>query len=381
MRSAFILILFLALYTMLPAQTCTVQLKYDIPSDCKGNVMTMKHDAQGKDFLYVACKDAGLKIYSLTSSSASLVKTIPASALHNLHVMSLSQQGNYLYLALGNSFAKAVQSPGMAIVDVSLPAQAAVAAVWSDPESKCGAGIVESDGQYAYLGAMSKGLMIFDVGDKKAPKLVSQLIPDLKFPEVKYDAKKINARGMALRDDKVYLCYDAGGLRVIDVKDKKNPRETGKYSNPAMNGKPRAYNNIVLDDTLAYVAVDYCGIEVISIKEPAALKLVHWWNPWKCEESGMKWFKSDGHCNEIVMDHKSKLLFVSTGKSDMYVLSVKDPLAPGIMCVYGGIANEMGTWGVSRCGNEVYLSYICTLGIPFKSNWSGVKVLKYEYKP
>jgi hypothetical protein len=28
--------------------------------------------------------------------------------------------------------------------------------------------------------------------------------------------------------------------------------------------------------------------------------------------------------------------------------------------------------------NQIYLSYICTLGIPFASNWTGIKLLTYN---
>jgi len=41
--------------------------------------MTMQHHVTGKPFLYVASKDAGLKIYSISSAPVQ-VKTPPSSA-------------------------------------------------------------------------------------------------------------------------------------------------------------------------------------------------------------------------------------------------------------------------------------------------------------
>lgn len=353
--------------------------KYDFPADCKGIAMTMIHDAQGKDFLYVASKEAGLKIYNIAATPV-LEKTIAIDSLRGLHVMNLSQSGNYLYLALGNHFGIAQQNPGFAIVDVSDPGKAFVVSIWSDAKQKSGAGALQCVGAYLYLCAMKAGLMIFDVSDAKNVKQISVFVPDIHFPDTKADQSKINARGLAIRGDMLYLCYDAGGLRIINIKDKAHPYEAARYSNPAMNGKPRAYNNVVVDGPLVYVTADYCGMEVLRTDENGTITPVSWWNPWNCPGGPFQWFKSEGHANEIAFDSKDKLLFLSTGKSDLNVVSVADPAVPTQVYNYGGPQNHLGTWGVSLYENEIYLSYICTF-IPFQSHWTGVKVLSFETKP
>jgi hypothetical protein len=294
--------------------------------------------------------------------------------------MNLTQSGNYLFLALGNHFGTGQQNPGMAIVDVTDPVNAIIKSVWKDPTLVAGAGIVEVDGNYAYLGAMRNGLMIFNITDKTAPLLESVIAPSIAFPDPNPDPTKYNARGMAIKGDLVYLCYDAGGLRVIDVSDKQYPAQVGQYANPAMSGKPRAYNNIVLDDSLAYVAADYCGMEVLNIKDPANIRLVNWWNPWRCETDALNWFVSDGHSNEIAIDKTNKLIFMATGKSDMDVIDISNPQKSlPTRFEYGGVNNGIGTWGLSVYKNNIYLSYICNaLDWPFPSNWTGVKILKYE---
>lgn len=356
--------------------TFTATLQYEIPSDCRNLTMTMQHDNSGKEFLYVAAKDGGLRIYDV-SSTPKLVRSLPVKDLKSLHVCNLSQSGNYLYLALGNSFAKAKQYPGLAIIDVTDPANATVAGLWSDNTSKSGAGIVRCVGNYAYLGAMSNGLIVLDVTDKKNPKKVAQLIPDIHYPDAKADPQKVNARGMDIAGNYLYLCYDAGGLRIIDITKPTAPFEAGRYANPVMNGKPRAYNNVVIDSIYAYVAVDYCGMEILNISNPKSISQVSWWNPWNCQESAMNWFKSDGHANEIAIDKKNKLIFLSTGKSDLNVVNVSDIRNPVLAYIYGGVTNEQGTWGVSVYGNKIYLAYICAF-VPFKSNWTGVKILSYS---
>jgi hypothetical protein len=359
------------------AQNCgtmNIQHVVDIPSTTTEMTMTMRQDNTGKPYLYVANKEGGLRIYDITIlSSPTLVRSVPTSEFGGLDVMNLSQEGNYIYLALGNHFTNPEIS-GMAIVDVTVPALASVTDHWSMAGDTSGSGIIKVVGDYAYLGAMKNGLIILDIANKSDIKFVSQFIPDLNYPTPNPNPDLYNARGIDIKDDIVYLCFDAGGIRIINTTDKQNPRETGRFSNPLLNGRPRAYNNLVLDDTLLYVAVDYCGVEVLSVDDTSNIKLVGWWNPFDCV--GANWFASPVHANEIEYNKTCKQLFTSTGKSDMYVVDVSNPAAPDSCNIYGGVDNQLGTWGVSIHENRIFLSYIFAL-IPFQSNWTGVKILTY----
>lgn len=373
-------LLALTVAASLPAYSRTsadlnIQFHADIASTCPQMMMTMAHDALGRPYLYVAGKEGGLRIFDISNIDSPVpVATIPITSLENLHVMNLAQSGNYVYLALGNHFSNS-QSPGMAIVDVTNPASAFVADTWKSTDPDGGAGIVAVEGDYAYLGAMKNGLVILDVSDPSDITFMSKFVPDIDYPTPDPNPDLYNARGMAVRDDIVYLCYDAGGLRIINTVDKLGPIETGHYSNPALNGLPRAYNNIVLDGSLAYIAVDYCGLEVLNVSDTSSITLVGWWNPYNCPTNN--WFTSPVHANELAYNRECKLLFVSTGKSDMYVLDMENPSAPDSSGFYGGVSNDIGTWGVSTYQNEIFLSYVCAV-IPFASNWTGVKILTYD---
>ncbi len=363
------------------AQGCgnlNIMLHSEIASSCPEMTMTMVPDNEGRPYLYVANKEAGLKIYDITDlNSPQLLTSIPISSLMGLHVMNLSQDGNYLYLALGNHFSNS-QSPGMAIVDISKPAEASVIGTYVYPSATAGCGIVKAEGNYAYLGAMLHGMVILYISDKQHPTYVSEILPDRNYPTPNPDTLKYNARGMQVIGDLVYLCYDAGGLRIIDTKDKAHPQEIGRYSNPALNGRPRAYNNIVVDGGLAYIAVDYCGMEVLDISDPANITLHGWWNPWNCDDAAKNnWFNSTGHANEIAYNKDCHLVFLSTGKSDLNVVNVADPAHPDSCSNFGGTDNNLGTWGISITQDKIFLSYICAV-IPFASNWTGVKLLSYE---
>ena len=376
----FLFSLFYFLQISLHSQSCydlNIQLQSELPSTCFNITMTMMHDQNDKPFLYVASKEGGLKIYDITDLSAPvLVKTIEVSPMNNLHVMNLTQSGNYLYLALGNHFNNS-QSPGIAIIDVTAPKDAKLVSVWKFSKNDGGTGVIKVAGSYAYLGAMQHGLIILDISDKSNIKQVSQFVPDINFPDIKPDSKKINARGLSVAGDIVYLCYDAGGFRTINVSNKQAPFEEGRYSNPVLNDKPRAYNNSVINGSYAYITVDYCGLEVLDVSDPKSIKPVSWWNPYNCQANPLAWFSSPGHMNEIDYNKECGLLFISSGKSDLHVLNVSDPSKPDSCGYYDGISNNIGTWGVSTYKNQIYLSYICSF-IPFASNWTGVKILTYD---
>jgi hypothetical protein len=378
----FTLLLIYLLNGKVVAQNCStmnIQWQSDLPSTCNQMVMTMIHDQLGRSFLYVANKEAGLKIYDITNlASPSLVQTIPTSFFDTLDVMSLSQSGNYVYLALGNSFTNP-QHGGMAIVDVTTPSSAAVTDYFVVPNSSSGGGIVKVENNYAYLGAMQSGLVILNVADKNNIQFVSQFIPDINFPPVPNPNPLLyNARGMEVRNSIVFLCYDGGGIRIINCTDKNFPVETGRWCNPVMYipfDHSKAYNNAVLDDTLLYVAVDYCGMEVLNVSDTGNISMTGWWNPYNCPDNN--WFTSPVHSNEIYFNKTCRQIFLSTGKSDLIVMDVADPSQPDSCNYYGGVSNSIGTWGAGIYQNQVYLSYICAT-IPFSSTWTGVKILTYD---
>ncbi len=342
--------------------------------------MTMIHDQNNLPYVYIANKEGGMKVYDVSAvSTPSLVATVPITLYDSMEVMSLCQSGNYVYLAVGNNF-DTLAKQGMAIVDVTNPTSPTVTNYWENPGGKSGSGAVAVEGNYAYLCAMQTGLIILDITNKNSIQYVSKFKPSINFPPVANpDPKKINARGIEVQNSIVYCCYDAGGFRIINCTNKNSPKETGRWCNPAMYtplDHPKAYNNLVIDDTLAYIAVDYAGLEVLDIKDTGNIKMLGWWNPYKAP--AQNWFTSPSHCNEIKLEKNCKRVFISSGKSDMQVIDVSNPLLPDSCNYYGGASNNIGTWGIDMWQNQIYLSYICTLGVPFASNWTGVKLLAYN---
>ena len=96
------------------------------------NMTAHRDTAATKPYLYISGKGAGLLIYNISSiTSPTLVNTIGIGSLGGLHVMSSTQAGNYLYLALGDHFNNNVQKSGMAIVNITNPASPTVTATYS----------------------------------------------------------------------------------------------------------------------------------------------------------------------------------------------------------------------------------------------------------
>ncbi|MBI1838635.1 MAG: T9SS type A sorting domain-containing protein [Flavobacteriia bacterium] len=358
-----------------------IQFQSKIASICSQLTLSMAHDSEDRPFLYVANKEAGLRVFNISDlTTPTLVATISTSSFLGMEVINLTQQGNYIYLALGNIWNS--DSTGMAIIDVQNPNSPFVTDYYFKPNSIHGAGIVQVEGDFAYLGAMQDGLIVLNVADKYTIQFESQFIPDINFPiNNPNNVNVFNLRGMEVRNDTVFACYDGGGIRVIDVTNKQQPIEISHYCNSVMYtplDHPKAYNNIVLNDTLAYVAVDYCGVEVLNISDPLNIQLIGWWNPYDCPNNN--WFTSPVHTNEIRLNSACNQLFVSSGKSDMYVLDVTNPTYPDSLDFYGGVENNLGTWGVNIYSNQIYLSYACVPWpyIPFQSDSTGIKILTYD---
>ena len=386
MKKSLFIILMLAFLKTMQSQ-CTqpvnfqLQKSFPMPFPTIQLNMTAHRDTSAsKPYLYISGKGAGLLIYNISSiTSPTLVNTIGISSFNNLHVMSSTQAGNYLYLALGDHFNANAQKSGLAIVNITNPASPTVTATYSFTANS-GAGQVAIEGNYAYLSAMQNGIIVLDIANKSNIVFKSVFKPSIHFPKVNPDAfeqLKINVRQIVAKNDVLYVCYDAGGVRIVNATNKTALVETGQYSNPALINRARAYNNLALDDSLVYVATDYCGMEILNVKDTSNITQTSWWNPWNCETAANTWTNSPGHTNEIEYDAACKLIFMSAGRSDVFAINVNNPLAPDSCARFGIPTDSLGSWGIGRYNNQLYVSYIYA-AIPFYANWGGTKIVTYD---
>ncbi len=248
----FVLLFLLFLSQEIKSQS-NYQLQWEYDYTGFTSPWSLDADVLNRPYLYAASGESGLRIFTTAGVPVFTVDTM----MIEMSAMSFTQYGNLLYVAIGRHGNH--DAPGLAIIDVTNPVAPVVKDVWVHPpvSESNGSGIVKVEGNYAYLGAMKHGLIILDISDKSNISYISQLVPSISYPNpTSPDPAKYNARGMVVKNSIVYLCYDAGGFRIINATNKLSPIETGRYSNPLLYNRPRAYNNIVLNDTLVYIAVD-----------------------------------------------------------------------------------------------------------------------------
>ncbi len=225
----------------------------------------MIQDVQNRPYFYVALKSGGVSVYDATRPE--LISTVSTSLFDSLHAMNITQQGNYLYIALGNFFGGSSKA-GLAIIDVTNPEIPVVTDFWTTSDVEEGSAVVEVAGNYAYLGAMTRCIYVLDISDKGNISETSQFIPDPNFPVPNPTSIQApNARGMAIQNNRLYLCYNAGGLRIIDISDPLNLSEIGRFLDQSI-GTQQAFNNVLINGNIAYIATDYCGMEIVDIFRP-----------------------------------------------------------------------------------------------------------------
>ncbi|MBK7870939.1 MAG: T9SS type A sorting domain-containing protein [Saprospiraceae bacterium] len=336
-------------------------------------------DRNGRPYIYSASAGLGLIIYNISDIYNPIpIDTLPPSNFHNLNVNNVHQDDDYLYLSLGN-FQSAGQNAGLAILDVSDPSNISIVSIWYSMTYTQGCAIIRTQGKYAYLGAMEDGIIILDISDKENPIFVSQFQPDPSWPGVANYPP--NARGMEIRDDILYLAYDAGGLRLVDISDKQNPVQIAQYVNTDLTTRALpAYNNIRLVGDYAFISVDFCGLEVLDISNPDNIQSIDWFNPWNC--NGFSWFGSPGHTNELILADENRILFISGGDSEVLSLDISNPNNVEKIGEYAFVKDSAATWGVDVFENQVVLSFIDNSGIPlfqpFYSDFGGIQLLTWE---
>lgn len=355
------------------------QLQWEYDYTTFTSPWSLEADVMNRPYLYAASGESGLRIFTTAGVP---VYTIDTNMIE-MSAMNFTQSGNLLYIAIGRH--QTNDLPGLAIVDVSNPLSPVVLDIWihnpvSNPN---GAGIVKVEGNYAYIGIMGLGLAILDISNPNNIVFVSELTLNINYPVVGPAPSLYNLRGMEVKNSIVYACFDAGGVRIINCVNKLAPVETGHYANPITFvpfNQPRAYNNIVINDTVAYVAVDYCGLEVLNISDTSNITLLDHFNPRNCPTGS--WYNSPVHANELRYNDACKELFMTTGVSEMISMDVSNPSNVDSTGMYGSVSDTTATWGIGMRNDSIFLSYILipvyiSWFHPFDAKWNGIKMVKW----
>ena len=332
-------------------------------------------DQRNPNVFYACLKKGGLGIYRLSGpkrDSPIQIARVTTNQLGGLDVMDAVVRKDSIFLALGDLFKRSGYA-GLAVLSVKDPANPKLLSIWKSEQELEGSAVVRVKNNLAFMGMMKHGVTMFDISNPNQIRKLSTILPDVNFP--KKNPGRIqhpNARGMHVERNYLYVAYDAGGLRVVDISNPKRPTEVARYINRPMIGKQQAYNNIVVDKGIAYIGVDYAGVEILDVRNPRAPKQIGWWNPWDADTLKNLWFNSPGHINQVKLDPKNKLLYVSAGDSELQVLNVANPKQPRLVARVGEPKNKRGVWGLALTKDSVLLTYIRAV-VPFQGHWTGIK--------
>ncbi|HPR29958.1 MAG TPA: T9SS type A sorting domain-containing protein [Chitinophagales bacterium] len=336
-------------------------------------------DELDRPFIYSACLELGLVTFEYDASGNIWpVDTLVPSVFAGLKPTNVWQESNTLYVSLGGYAGLIPQRAGLAVVDVSDPANMSLTAQWDSIAWNQGSAKVIKHGNTVFLGAMERGVIAIDVSDPADPQWLSTFLPDPDFPDIPGLFSTPNARGLCMYgDDMLLVCYDHGGLRMLDVSDPSNMTETGMYMNwDLYDVAAPAYNNVAVIGDYAYVPVDYCGLDVVYLAGDT-MSNAFWFNPWECTE--LNWDGAPGHANEVRVVGDS-LLFISGGDSEVLVFDVTDPSTPVMKGAYAYPGDSIVAWGMDVKDNLVSLALIdnSVLQVPYYSDKGGVMLLNME---
>ena len=331
------------------------------------------------DYFYFANKEEGVKIFKESNDNDPIqIKQFAANDFNGAHAMNLFIQNEYLFVALGDFFNNNFKPTGLAIIDISDPELAKISSVRLFEGYK-GAPHVEVEGQFAYLSTMEHGILILDVEDKTVIDSLTTYLPDVDFPVPMPTGTIIpNVRFTDRIDNLLYVCFDAGGLRILNVANHNQIQEIGKYINPLHEFTPQAYNSVVIYDSLAYVALDYCGFEILNISDPESISTVAQINPWNCTDQ--VWLFNEGHANQSQLDIANNLLYLSAGDSEIVCYDVSNPFEPKLAGEIGELTDQVGSWGSYFYEDKLYVTYISTV-VPFVSFYAGIKTFEITINP
>lgn len=346
------------------------------PDSFSAPVLSSRIDRLDRPYVYLACRDSGLYVWDITTPTApQVVKRMLPPVFGGHKVINLEQYGDLLYAVLGELDSG---TPGLAVLDISDPADPQLLGQYNHAPFMHGGAIVQVQGNYAYVGAMADGVLVIDISDPADPQYHGSFQPDPAWPGIANYPP--NARGMAIADTIMYLAYDAGGLRVLSISDPAAPYQLAQYLNPQhpVLTNP-AYNNVQLLGDRLYVATDFCGLEVVDVSDPLAPAQIEWLNPWGC--FGLSWFGSDGHANELVLARNDSLLVMSAGDSEVLVYDITDPDLPELKGGHILPNDTAAAWGVDAHGDLIVGGFINNHGLPlqpFDSKFGGAVLFQLD---
>lgn len=369
-------------YSQIDTLTFVEEAVHLFPSfPVKSSYTTLFDKRKGMNYVYSANMESGLGIYDISSkSNINPALNWGISNFNNLDISTLEQRGNSLFVGIGDFQVNTNLSSGLAIVDITNPTSPVIKDIWDSSLFKHGIAHIYVEGNYAYLSTMTDGIIILDVSNENKIAFKSNLKLDINFPAPSTNAH--NARGLKFKNDTLFVCFDRGGLRVVNVTNKTNPIEIYKYINHSLNSQAAAaYNDIAIKGNFAFVSVDYCGLEVLDIST-FPYKSIQWYNPWNCNLTN--WSGANLHTNEVMLSNNDSFLFISAGQSELLAFDVTNPFSVSKVGEFINLKDTLASHGLDVKDNKIILSLIHTPFhippfTPFFADPGGLKLVNYSF--
>ncbi len=170
--------------------------------------------------------------------------TVTGSCEMSHPAWGMAVMGNYVFV--GQYY------KGMAIIDVSDPANPVVAATWEGTVNK-----VKAVGDKLYVWDSSRTLTLLDVSDPLAPQTVSEFSPGF------------HVRAMLVEDDKLYL-QNEHDVVIYDISSPASPTVLGSLSGSGTHNEMKSI--WVIEGDYLYTGGS-SGLHIISIADPTAPSL------------------------------------------------------------------------------------------------------------
>lgn len=190
-------------------------------------------------YVYLACQYAGVLVFDVHT------------ATNPIRVGGYDTDGRAWRCAMRSNLLFVADSEfGVTILDVSVPTNPVLAGQWQEPSETMGLFDVAVSGNYAYLAATDRGMLVIDISNISSPQLVAEY-------------KGCRAQGLTVDGNYAYIVNSSNLLHIVDIGTPTNPVMTGSY--PVPGG-----HELMIHSNYAYIAGGATnGLQIIDVHDPA----------------------------------------------------------------------------------------------------------------
>ncbi len=225
-------------------------------------------------------------------------------------ISGLTSRGNLVYMASAHS--------GLQVLDLSRPQTPRI--LGTEKKIFEAAWDLELAGHHVVVSDVKKGLVIVDVSFPERPRAVGHL------PE-----KNRKSWGLALLSENIaLLAQGLDGLAVIDIADRRHPREISRIESRGFSWE------VEVSGQLAYLCDGGGGLRIFDLSTPT--------DPRPLGE-----YDTYGHLRDLTL--VDDIAYLADGRKGLTVLDVADPKQPRLLAADEELDN---LWRMGSYGGKVY---------------------------